>query len=167
MASTRICLLLYTSKHIWLTLSLILHEKDNALPNYPGKSVRGIHVFSLLLQSNKLLPTTEKRTIIESKQDLERKLNGFFPQKTFLSFKIWKANTAAVLPSLKAKPVPVSKWYHYAVLIVYTLLFFGFYFVPFVVEEGEWFVFHSLWHTFGRCTCTFMSGDTDLSPQSS
>lgn len=108
-----------------------------------------------------MLPTTEKKTITENKQDLERKHNGFFFfQKKFLfSFKIWKANTAAVAPSLKAKSLPVPKWHHYTVLIVYALSFFSFCFVSILLLQKVSSLFLIPYDALGKCTCNFISGD--------
>lgn len=169
-ASTRIFLPLYASnKHIWLTLLLILHENDNALRNYPRKiSTWGIHTISLLLQSNKLSPTTEKKkkTITENKQNLERKHVFLFSKRNSCHLKYEKQILQELPPSLRAQSLPVPKWHRYTVLIVYTLLFFSFYFVSFLLLLQKVSSFSFLMAPLEK-VYNFLSGDSDLRPQCS
>lgn len=78
--STRICLPLYASKHFLLILSLILYKKDNLLLNHPTKSVHEASTPSVCYcKVINCCQQKKKKTIIENKQDLEKKHTGFPP----------------------------------------------------------------------------------------
>lgn len=81
--STRICLPSYASKRFLLILSLILYKKDNPLLNHPTKSLHEASTPSVcyckVINCCQQKKKKKEKTIIENKQDLEKKPTGFFP----------------------------------------------------------------------------------------
>lgn len=82
--SSRICLPLYASKHFLLILSLRLHKRDNPLLNHATESLHEASTLSVCYCKVINCQQEKKKTIIENKQDLEKKHTGLFSPKEIL-----------------------------------------------------------------------------------